>query len=448
MGIAVAKRFIATQLPKHTGVSAWTAMLPPRTTRPKLEKATTADIVVIGAGFAGLAAAWKIARLDPSVRVAVLEAGVIGEAAAGRNSGFIIDLPHDVSSDDYGGDVLAKSRQAITISRSAINLAAMIAAEQGWSREIFDPCGRYSAAMGKEGDRHLIEYASLLNKLGEDYRMLDASEIAAVTGSSAYSSALFTPGTVIVQPAAYIRGMADALPASVTVFENTPVLFFENSSTGWLVKTPQGAVKTGKIVLANNGHAESFGFFKGRLLHVFTYASMTRAFNPKLLSGERKWAATPALPMGTTVRRVAGPHGDRILVRSRYSYQASQTVSNGTLKRAGVQHDRKFSARFPFLGNVDVEYRWAGAMAVTANAVPAFGEVERGIFAACGCNGVGASNATASGIAAGELVLGQRSELTDIYLGFAEPRRLPPQPITTIGAKLTLAYREWRAGLE
>src|SRR5690606_8604045 len=128
-------------------------------------------------------------------------------------------------------------------------------------------------------------------------------------------------------PAAYIRGLADALPASVRIFENSPAVLLEKNATGWLVKTPQGTIHTGKILLANNGHAESFGFFKGRLVHIFTYASMTQAFDPALLVGERKWAATPALPMGTTVRRVAGTDGDRILVRSRYTYNAGQTVS-------------------------------------------------------------------------------------------------------------------------
>ena len=40
----------------------------------------------------------------------MLEAGVVGDGPAGRNSGFIIDLPHEVSSEDYGGNSLQKSR--------------------------------------------------------------------------------------------------------------------------------------------------------------------------------------------------------------------------------------------------------------------------------------------------------------------------------------------------
>lgn len=448
MGTAAKKVFVASRLPKNTGVSGWVAMLPIRQGNPWLQGHTTADAVVIGGGFAGLSAARRIFELDPTLKVAVLEAGVIGEAAAGRNSGFIIDLPHEVSSDDYGGDTVTKSKEAIEISRTAIGLATTIATEQGWARDIFDPCGRYSVAISDEGDRHLVDYAKDLVKLGEEHQLLDKREIAEVTGSDSYTSALFTPGTVMVQPAAYIRGVADSLRDPVTVYERTPAVQFETSGAGWLVKTPEGSISTNRIVLANNGHAESFGFFKGQILHIFTFASMTREFDPGRLPGHRKWAATPALPMGTTVRRVQGENGDRVLIRSRYTYHPNIEASEGTLRRAGAQHDRKFQARFPKIGDVPMEYRWAGAMAVTWNSVPAFGEIERGVFAACGCNGVGATKATATGIAAAELMLGHKTRMTEIYGRFDAPKYLPPQPFTTIGAKANLAFKEWRAGAE
>ncbi|MGO4622811.1 NAD(P)/FAD-dependent oxidoreductase [Ensifer sp. 2YAB10] len=442
------KVFAATRLPKNTGVSGWVAMLPPRQAKPRLEGQTTADVVIIGGGFAGLSAARRIMELEPTLHVAVLEAGIIGEAAAGRNSGFIIDLPHEVSSEDYGGDSAVKSREAIEISRTAIALADTVAREQGWGPEIFDRCGRYSVAISDEGDQHLLDYAKGLVKLDEKYRLLDAHEVAEVTGTKTYTSALFTPGTIMVQPAAYIRGFADSLREPVRVYENTPAVQLENIGRGWLVKTPQGSISTGRIVLANNGHAESFGFFKSQLLHVFTFASMTRAFDPSRLPGQRKWAATPALPMGTTVRRIQGQDGDRILVRSRYTYHHDIEAGGGTLRRAGAKHDQKYHARFPKLTDIPMEFRWGGAMALTWNSVPAFGEIEPGMFAACGCNGVGATKATANGIAAAELMLGVKSRVSEIFARFDAPKALPRQPFRTIGAKANLAFREWRAGGE
>ena len=424
-------------------------MLPIRSPTSSLSETIMVDVAIIGAGFAGLSAARRISMLDPSVRVAVLEAGVVGEGPAGANSGFIIDLPHEVSSaDGFSEDSESKFHQAVTVQRTAIDLAVGMADQYGWGPDVLDRCGRYSVAMSAHGDEHLKNYCLQLAKMGEPHRLLRQHEIAAVTGSQAYSSGIFMPGTVIIQPAAYIRQVADHLSEPVRLFERTPVLSFEREGSEWHVKTPQGLVVADRIILANNGHAESFGFFRRQFLHVFTYGSLSKEFEPGRLGGDRKWAATPGLPMGTTVRRINSSGGDRILVRSRYTYNPSIDVDETAIRQAGVLHDRKFLHRFPALRDVAMEYRWAGAMAITQNHVPAFGEVERNVIAACGCNGLGASNSTASGIAAAELALGHESELGRIYRAMPAPTKIPPRPITTIGAKIQLAYREWRAGVE
>lgn len=47
-------------------------MLPPRSSKPALKGDVTADVVVIGGGFAGLGAAHRLAELDPGLKVAVV----------------------------------------------------------------------------------------------------------------------------------------------------------------------------------------------------------------------------------------------------------------------------------------------------------------------------------------------------------------------------------------
>ncbi|QHG65651.1 NAD(P)/FAD-dependent oxidoreductase [Pseudomonas putida] len=440
--------YVASKMPSHHGCSGWTEMLPPRVANAALDSAVTADVAIIGGGFAGLSAARQLTRRDPTLKVVLLEAGTVGEGASGRNSGFIIDLPHEVSAEGLGGGSLDRARRDITLYRTAIDMGRELAEEHGWSKEVFDTCGRFSVARGTQGDEHILSYARQLDALGEPYELLDTRQIGAVTGSPAYTSGLFMPGTVMIQPAAYVRRFANALAGALRVYEQTPALSFKQVGGAWVIKTPKGVVTAGKIILANNGHAQSFGFFKGQLLHVFTYASLTERFDPKRLPGQRTWAATPALPMGTTVRRISDGDGDRILVRWRYSYNPSLTIGDSQVDSAGRVHDGKFLTRFPSLKGLRMEYRWGGPMALTWNSVPAFGEVDRGVFAACGCNGLGASKSSAAGIAAADQALGVRSELVEIFSGFDKPRQLPPQPFLTIGAKANMKFKEWRAGDE
>lgn len=422
--------------------------MPARSPRPALDTHITADVAVVGAGFAGLAAARRLSQLDPGLRVAVLEAGIVGEGPAGRNSGFIIDLPHEVSAESLGSDSADHARRDIFKNRSAIALAQAMAEEHGWGREVFDLCGRYSITRGAAGDHHLVDYARQLAALGEPHRLLGASETSDLTGTASFSSALFTPGTAMIQPADFVRRFADALCAPVTVFERSPVMAIERQGGDWLLRTDCGTVAAARVVLAVNGHAQGFGLLPRRLMHVFAYASMTQSFDPARLGGARDWAATPALPMGTTIRRISGPDGDRVLVRSRYTYNPTITVSAGAVARAGRVHDRKLASRFPQLAGLRMEYRWAGAMALTWNSVPVVHEVEPNLWVAAGCNGVGATNATANGIVAAERALGQMSELGHNYAKATPARAIPPKPAATIGGKATLAWKEWRAGDE
>jgi hypothetical protein len=51
----------------------------------------------------------------------VLEASRLAEGASGRNSGFMIDLPHELTSDDYAGH--GDDRAMIALNRHAIAFA-------------------------------------------------------------------------------------------------------------------------------------------------------------------------------------------------------------------------------------------------------------------------------------------------------------------------------------
>ncbi len=75
--------------PGYATRSGWNALLPPRTPTPPLQGSLTVKYLVIGAGFAGLATARRLAELDRDAEVLVLDAGTVGESASGRSSGFM-----------------------------------------------------------------------------------------------------------------------------------------------------------------------------------------------------------------------------------------------------------------------------------------------------------------------------------------------------------------------
>lgn len=447
----MARELKALRLPVQPGPAGWNAILPARQPNPALDGDITADVAVIGAGFAGLSAAHRIAQLDPCARVALLEAGSVAEGPAGRNSGFMIDLPHDLSSDDYAGAGPDQDRAQIARNRLAIGFARDLAERLQLPREVFNPSGKINAAATEAGDRHNREFSTYLSRLGEANTLLDASQMRDLTGTGFYRSGLHTPGAVIIQPAAYIRSLAGALPKGVTLYEHSPVKRIAREGGGWNVSSAKGRVAAGRVILAVNGHAESFGLFRRRLMHVFTYASMTQAMDRDQvarLGGRGDWALTPADPMGTTVRRISGVGGDRIVVRARFTYDPGMEVSANRLARVGILHDAKFRDRFAMLQGVGMEYRWAGHLCLSWNGVPAFGEPEPGLIAAVCQNGLGTVQGTLAGMAAAETVLGRSGEASDALTNQPPPRRLPPEPLAWIGANATMRWKEHCAGRE
>ena len=116
-------RHIAKRLPRQPGPAGWNQLLPEADSPRVLEQPVTADIAIIGAGFAGLSAARRLKQLDPSLSIIILEAGRVANGPAGRNSGFMIDLPHALASGSYAGDDSA-DRRNIRMNRAAIAFAA------------------------------------------------------------------------------------------------------------------------------------------------------------------------------------------------------------------------------------------------------------------------------------------------------------------------------------
>src|SRR2546427_13071098 len=55
---------------------------------PSLDNDASADVAIVGAGIAGIATAYHLARAG--AKAIVLEARAVAEAASGRNAGFLL----------------------------------------------------------------------------------------------------------------------------------------------------------------------------------------------------------------------------------------------------------------------------------------------------------------------------------------------------------------------
>jgi glycine/D-amino acid oxidase-like deaminating enzyme len=440
------------RLPVDTGESGWLALSERRSSVQALSGERTVDWLIIGAGFGGLSAARRLIQLRPGETIAVLEAKEVAQGPAGRNSGFMIDLPHNLAAGNYSAGDEAQSREEIARNRYAISFAAAAANECGMPRSVFDPCGKINAAATERGRELNSEFALGLRRIGEPFETLDAHQMRELTGSSYYVDGVRTRGSAMIQPADYIRTLAAALRSVAEIYENSPVIGIRREARCWVARTPNGTVRAPKVIVAVNGHIEDFGHFRGRLMHIFTYASMTSAIRRGSdrhgNTGVAAWGLLPADPMGATVRKISAGSEERIVIRTRYTYNPSLRVSPTRLAKIVAEQRHSFEARFPHLQDLPFEFSWAGRLCFSLNHVPAFGEIEEGLFSACCENGLGTVKSTLAGVLAADLATGTGSNLLTEYQSQPLPRRLPPAPLAFVGINAVIRWQELRAGRE
>lgn len=432
------------QLPADDATNGWLKHLPVRQPKPALKGQTSANWLVIGAGFAGLATARRLAENRPNERIVLLDARAVADGPSGRNSGFAIDLPHHA-----GGDLrhLEGAHRALRLNRMAVDyLEREVTSDKiecQWSRQ-----GQVMAASATLGEEQLAHFTTMLDALGEPYERLDRPAIKALLGTDFYGAAVRTPGTALMQPAALVRGLADTLPANVTLHENSAVLSIDYGNTV-TAKTADGEVRATKAVICVDGFAPQFDIYRGRLFGLRIFASITRPLSDderRQLGSAAEWGILPAARFGGGTLRYT--QDGRLLIRSSYAYKPSMQADAAANEHVAHIHRRKFDDRFPALAHVPFEATWTGFLCLSKNLAPGFGRHADNVFSAVCQNGVGVTKGTQAGVLIADLACGVDNPLIADIEALGQPNRVPPEPFLGLGVRANLAWQGWLARSE
>ena len=412
-------------------------MLPLRVPRPALDRDISVDFAVIGAGYTGLAVARRLRELHPDARIAVIEATTVGEGSSARNSGFT------------GTDVLPRNI-TVQMAEKARLQSRLFAEAFAWLSDVIrdnniqcdlQQVGAIRGAATERGEASVRSVLEVAKKLGVTHQELSRSDIADRTGADYYRFGLYLADTWLLQPAALIRGLADALPADVELYENTAVERIEQRND-WVLSTSSGQVKATKLALANNGFISRFGYLGTKMATIYTYAAVTESIpeaDRTHLGSDESWGLLPSHRLGTTLRRI-GP--DRLMVRSLYALE--KELAPGF---AEAELRNRFERRWPDLCHVGFEYVWGGTTAFTMNGAPWWGKLDEGLYASGGCNGSGITKGTMLGRHLAELMCGQGNhDALEGVMGRAN--FIAPEPFRSVGFHLISALESRKAGLE
>jgi glycine/D-amino acid oxidase-like deaminating enzyme len=435
----------------------WLHEAGPRAPTQQLSGEASADVVIVGGGYAGLWTAWAIHEQAPDARVVVLEARACGEGPSGRNAGFVNSFWHRLGhlAEQFGdAAALEVCREA---SRS-VDAIGRWAAERGldvWFRR----GGHLKVAANPAQEGAWVPEADACARLGEaeQYRSLSAEEVAARCSSPRLGGGALNPGGATIQPARLALGLRDALlEAGVELHEHSRARRVAARAHGVVVETDAGRVRAPHAVVAINAAAAGFGPLRNALAVTSSHMLITEPV-PDVLD-EVGWTGGESISTAgiylhyfrtTPDGRIAfGWGGGRVAYGARLGGRI--TVDAEIARRVHAD----LLTYFPAMRGRRVAGAWGGPIDVSPIHLPEIGTLPDGrVHYVHGFTGNGVGPTHLAGRVLASLALDRRDELTRLAL--VEPGHVPvpPEPLRYLGGTLVraaLARKERRedAGLE
>ena len=408
------------------------------------------DWLVVGAGITGLSSARRLAELRPDDSILLVDARPVGWGASGRNSGFLLDLPHKFDFDKLD---LVRLERITRLNRTAISDLRELVQNENISCD-WSETGKLQGAVKSRGTGMLRKFCEALDFIDEPYETLDRESCHEIMGTDYYAGAVYTRGCVLVDPFALVRGLAASLPKNVDLADDAAVTLFGPNATGFGATLKRSTGETQEIhahqvILATDPYTSGFGYLKNRILPTITFASITRPLTKKERAGYQgrmNWGLTPADAAGTTLRMTAD---GRLLIRNHYAHAPQFKSRDADLAKAREDHRIGIDKRFPQFSHVPFTSTWGGVVSLSRNHATFFGELASGVYSANCYNGVGMTRGAISGRLLADLATNTQSTLLDdIRSVSGKPSILPPEPFLDMGARTRMRLAEWESQSE
>lgn len=401
---------------------------------PPLIGDTEADWVVVGSGFAGVSFARRLASHRPELKIIVIDADCAAESSSARNSGFIIGLPHNIGSSTAE---LKKAQSYRSLLQEGINQLTSLIEQQGIECE-WENVGKYHCQVDSSNERILQEYTDNLDMMDEPYQVLVQEELQQKLGSRFYHKGIYTPSSILVNPASLIVGLANNLPENVTVYNHTPVMQIRHGKVKQVV-TPYGSIRTANIMLATNALSRELSPVTSKQAAMATFASITAPLTPEQrqkLPEMGSWGLTPVNAIAGATLRYTQDH--RFLIRQHVVPALNGRITAAQTYQATLMHKKIFNKVYPQLTDVPLIRTWSGTISVTRNGAPVWGELRKDIYTAGGCNGAGVSKQTIAGTLLADYALGHDHPLIGAMQELGKANYLPPSPVLDIAIAASL----------
>jgi glycine/D-amino acid oxidase-like deaminating enzyme len=420
------------------------------TPRPALAGDTEADVAVVGAGLTGLWTAYHLHRLEPGLRIVLLERDVAGFGASGRNGGWCSAL--------FPASWARMARLPGSSADDARRLAAAMRATVTDVGEVLHREGidaHYARGGTLALTRTAVQAARGRAEVEEDRRWggssrwLEEAEARARLDARGTLGAVHTPDCAVLHPGRLVRGLARVLDGRVTIHEQTTV----RAIVPHRVVTDHGEVRAEYVVRATEGYTRDLAGQRRTLAPVYSLV-----------------LATEPLPDATWQR--IGLHERETFTDLRHLIVYGQRTADGRMVFGGRGAPYHLGSRvrpefdrdprvfaglraalvdlFPVLADARVTHQWGGPLGIARDWCASVGlDRATGLAWAGGYVGDGVATTHLAGRTLADLVLGRDTDLVRLPWVGHRSRRWEPEPLRWLGVNaglraMALADREER----
>jgi glycine/D-amino acid oxidase-like deaminating enzyme len=415
---------------EDTNQSVWVAESEPATPVAALAARVTTDVAIIGGGFTGVSTALHLRALRPELGIALLEAGLLGQGASGRNGGQALHWINGVSpkNDEELLRLHAVTGIGIDIAEQLARAHAPHSFRRAGALEVFTDAKRAEEAHAR---------AERWSAAGVPAEFIARQKL----GIGGAHGAVRNPLAGRLNGYALLQALRPVLLArGIALYEHTRVTCVRGGDEVAL-ETPRGEVRAKTLVLATNGYTPALGFFKNGVLplhsHVLATATVDDAAWQRLAWGAWDGFSDDLDRIAYAMRTPGG----RLLLggggNPAYSYHYGSRVvtTPEAIARSQPFMQRILHRYFPAAAHVPIEHRWSGVLGITLDRQCSIGRGQVGpnVLHALGYSGHGVSLALLAGKVLADLYVGNDAPWRDLPFHNKRLLPIPPEPLRWAG---------------
>jgi gamma-glutamylputrescine oxidase len=361
-----------------------------------------ADLVVIGAGLAGLSTAYYAKKANPDLNVTILEARYAGYGASGRN---FCNVPQLARSDlDMLERTLGRAEARFVVEHQARMLSDFEDLLQCEAIDCeFTRTDVLLLALTEDAFADLKRLHALHGGYGFPSELLDSEQARQYVNLPTYG-ALSCGRNAYVQPFKLCRGLrAAVLREGVVLHEASPVTGVTRRGTGIAAATAEGEVRARDCVFATNAFSPRLGVGVGAFGPTYTYVLATVPLSDQQYEQmgwhPRHRVMLDAAPIGTYYYMQMRPNRQFLIGGGgRPPFPADgRTIPAHDSRKDFTRIREEMVRRFDWLKDTDIDCAWGGPVAMTPSGFPVTARVARNVYVNGGYNARGVLMATLSG---------------------------------------------------